>query len=148
MFELPPYSNPQPKKITAHQIVLFTNREHTRKMNMKTLLAALLFLVSGIANAAALQAQAGGDRVTLFTTVCTSTKAMTQLTSLNEKLEENQMPPATKDMLLEAKVFWHGKHYDACWLLVRSTVVIMDDAGLPTSLWALPVQAFREVPEI
>ena len=117
-------------------------------MNMKTLFAAILFLISGIANAGAIQARSGDVSVTLFDTPCVSEKAMLEIPKVNALLVEIQIPPVSKAELQAAKVFWQGKNYDACWALRQGNVIVMDDAGLPSSVGAVPVQMFREVPEI
>ena len=113
-------------------------------------LALLLFSASCMparANDLVMRAgpDASGTEVMLFSAPCVNARAASMLPQLNIILATGGVPPVDEKDLQKASVLHRGKIYEACWVLVLDTVAVMDEAADDTSLFPVPLAAFRKV---
>ena len=72
--------------------------------------------------------------LTLYETPC---KHKEVLKYINENVQ-----PSLRDKFLEAKLFWQGKEWSSCWIVMGGIVYSVDEEGAP--LQPIPMEAFRE----
>lgn len=115
---------------------------------LKVLVAVLLSVFVATGHAAVQAKDNMGTTVTLMDTPCVSQNALEALPELNGILATIGHPGLKAADLTAASVLFKGKIFAACWALVNTSVVIIDDGRQPDSIFVVPASDFREVPGI
>lgn len=109
----------------------------------KMLFLVLTIVLSFNAQAGVQTSDSNGTTVTLHEPICTTPAVLAELPRLNQLLAQVGKPPVVQ--LRNADLIYEGKSYKACWAVVDSMVVVVDDGGQPDSIFTVPIQAFRDV---
>lgn len=108
------------------------------------LLAIFLLSVALCANAqTAMRATDGvATTVTLRLEACANAKVFQVLDRLNQDLEKAGLPAVKREAFRQADVLHQGKPYAACWADMGDRILVIDDAGVPESLFLVPKHHF------
>lgn len=111
---------------------------------MRLLVAILLCLAVSTANSQqAMRATDGvATTVTLRLEACANDKVLAALRELNRAVVEAGAPPLNPSALRSADVLHKGKPYAACWADMGDRILVIDDAGVPESLFLVPKHHF------
>ena len=120
------------------------------KTILTTFLATFLLLVcTAAAGANPMRAQdSEGTVVLVYDAPCKNEAVFAQLEKVNEMLAAAGVPPLTPDLLGRAEVVYRGEGFGACWAQGGEIVLVIDDAGLPESVFIVPAREFKPVLEV
>ena len=114
---------------------------------MKQFIFAVLLFLSYLGNAmAVIQARDGaGNTVTLHGDPCTTPAVIAQIPRLNAILADIGMPPKSAADFISASLLFEGKVLKACATDLGPMVIVIDEAGLESSIFPVPARDFKNV---
>lgn len=119
---------------------------------MKKLLAGLILSIACITPAMAQYMEMAKDSVGTvvmkFDTPCVNKRVIARINHENEVAASVGGVMVPLEDFKAGSVTEKGRGYQACWIQAGDIVIVVDEAGLPNSIFAVPQQDFTQVHEI